>query len=96
MAKDISCSRCGRKFSMAAHLARHMSTHGVKAKKKVVAKTAKRRGRPPGSKNKVRSASRSVAGLNLSSMHLHELTELIDAARAEARIKLRELEVALS
>jgi len=37
-----------------------------------------------------------VAGINLGALHLHELTDLIEAARAEARVKLRELESALS
>ena len=96
MKKDLSCAKCGRKFSMPAHLARHMSSHGVKPKKKAAKVSGRRRGRPPGSKNKANRVSRSVAGLNLSAMHLHELTELIDAARAEARVKLRELEVALT
>lgn len=83
---------------MPAHLARHMSSHGAKTAKKKVTKTSgKRRGRPPGSKNKkVTASSRSFAGLNLGTMHLHELTDLIEAARAEARVKLRELEVALA
>lgn len=41
------CRRCKRKFSMAAHLARHNSTiHGAK-KKKATKKKAARRGRPP-------------------------------------------------
>lgn len=97
MAKEFSCTKCGRKFSMAAHLARHMSSHGAKStKKKAAKKTGRRRGRPPGSKNKARSVSRSIAGINLGAMHLHELTDLIDAARAAARVKLRELEAALA
>ncbi|MCB9853025.1 MAG: hypothetical protein H6819_08010 [Phycisphaerales bacterium] len=82
---------------MAAHLARHMSSHGVKPAKKAAKTSGRRRGRPPGSKNKkTAGSSRSFAGVNLGSMHLHELTDLIEAARAEARVKLRELEVALA
>ena len=97
MAKKYSCSKCDRKFSMPAHLARHMSSHGVKAAAKPAKTSGKRRGRPPGSKNrKVARSTRSVAGINLGTMHLHELTDLIEAARAEARVKLRELEVALA
>ncbi|HPF40401.1 MAG TPA: hypothetical protein P5081_24355 [Phycisphaerae bacterium] len=82
---------------MPAHLARHMSSHGVKSASKPAKTSGRRRGRPPGSKNKRGSAaSRSVAGINLGALHLHELTDLIEAARAEARVKLRELESALS
>lgn len=48
MAKgNFRCEKCDRDFSMAAHLARHNSTiHGLKKKKKVKKKAA-RRGRPP-------------------------------------------------
>ena len=85
--KTFKCSKCDRSFSMAGHLGRHMSaTHGTKHRKKAV-KTAKRRsvrrkkkraGRPKG------VASR----LGLGSMSLEELTQVIDAARTEARRKL--------
>lgn len=83
---------------MPAHLARHMSSHGVKSsKKKAAKKSGKRRGRPPGSRNKrVRSMSRKVAGINLGAMRLDELTDLIEAARAEARVKIRELEASIA
>jgi len=45
------CARCGRTFSMAAHLARHQSAaHGVGGRKKSRPANGrkKRRGRPPG------------------------------------------------
>lgn len=100
MAKAITCSKCGRKFSMAAHLARHMTTHSSKSKKKtakkIAKKTGKRLGRPKGSKNKkTLVAARSVSGLNLKGMQLTDLMALIEAARAEAKSKIRVLERAL-
>ena len=45
--KTLRCSKCDRKFSMPAHLARHMAaSHGVK-KRTGRAKTKPRVGRPP-------------------------------------------------
>ncbi len=92
--KTFKCPKCDRSFSMAGHLGRHMSaTHGAKKRKKA-AKKAKRRsvrrkkkraGRPKG------VASR----LGLGSMSLEQLSEVIDAARAEARRKLAALEEAI-
>ena len=46
--KTLKCSKCGRKFSMAAHLARHMSASHGRKKKARRAKTKHRVGRPPG------------------------------------------------
>lgn len=83
------CKRCKRTFSMAAHLARHMTaTHGAGAKKKTkAAKNGRRKkrrgGRPKGSR------------FGLGSMTLGQLADVIDAAKAEARTRLRELEAAL-
>lgn len=63
--KTLSCSKCDRKFSMPAHLARHMSAaHGrrkkvrrpKRRKKCVVRAKAKRRvGRPPVSESALRA-----------------------------------------
>ena len=56
--KKIKCPRCKRRFSMAAHLARHMSTiHKRKAKKRVAKKRTKAKrkvGRPKGAVKKTR------------------------------------------
>ena len=91
--KKHKCPKCDRSFKMAAHLARHAgSAHG--AKKKKVAKKARRRpmkrtakklGRPKG----------STSRLGLKKMSLERLTELIDAARHEARSRLAEIESAI-
>ncbi len=102
---SISCPRCERTFSMQAHLARHLSTtHGVKSavKKK---KTGKKRGRPKGSLNKktidkvmgrTGRPTALVARLGLRDMSIDELTQVIEAARSEARNRLSELQAALN
>lgn len=65
--KRIKCPKCDRRFSMPAHLARHLGTiHKRKAKKRVAKKrtVAKRKvGRPKGSVKKKlgRPKGRSVA-----------------------------------
>lgn len=65
--KKIKCPKCERRFSMAAHLARHLGTiHKRKAKKRVAKKraTAQRKvGRPKGAVKKKlgRPKGRSVA-----------------------------------
>ena len=89
--KTFKCPKCDRSFSMAGHLGRHVSaTHGRKKRKKQTKKAKrrsakwrkKRAGRPKG------VASR----LSLGSMSLEQLSQVIDAARAEARRKLVALE----
>ncbi len=65
--KKIKCPKCERRFSMAAHLARHLGTiHKRKAKKRVAKKRTKAKrkvGRPKGSVKKKlgRPKGRSVA-----------------------------------
>ncbi len=65
--KKIKCPKCDRRFSMAAHLARHLGTiHKRKAKKRVAKKrtSAKRKaGRPKGAvkKRRGRPKGRGVA-----------------------------------
>ena len=89
--KTFKCSKCDRSFKMAAHLARHASSaHGAKKKSKV-AKKAKRRGK----KRTMKKAGRpkgSTSRFGLKAMSLERLTELIDAARGEARSRLAEIE----
>ena len=88
--KKFKCPKCDRSFAMPGHLGRHMTaTHGAKkrktakkAKKRSVIRKKKRVGRP-----------KAVASrLGLGSMSLEELTQVIDAARAQARLKIVELE----
>ncbi len=87
--KTFECSKCDRSFKMAGHLARHLSaTHGAKKKGKTL-KKAKRRGK------RTKRAGRpkgSTSRFGLKTMSLERLTELIDAARHEARSRLAEIE----
>ena len=69
MAKSsIKCPKCPRRFSMAAHLQRHLnSTHGGRGGKKRAARKrsgagGRRRGRPLGSKMNRRSNSLGIMG----------------------------------
>jgi len=76
---------------MAAHLARHASSaHGAKKKKKTVTK-AKRRDKKRAMKKGGRPKG-AVSRFGLKTMSLERLTELIDAARGEARSRLAEIE----
>ena len=84
--KRINCPKCDRKFSMAAHLGRHMSTVHGSAKPKA---RKPRRGRKPG-RRPGRAASKGTAGLDLTGLTLTELCQLIDIARAEAGRRLEQ------
>ena len=89
--KLFKCSKCGRSFKMAAHLARHASSaHGAKKKTKV-AKKAKRRGKKRTMKKGGRPKG-AVSRFGLKTMNLERLTELIDVARREARSRLADIE----
>ncbi|MCH7688890.1 MAG: hypothetical protein IH899_19770 [Planctomycetes bacterium] len=81
---------------MAGHLARHLSaTHGTKKKRKTkVAKKAKRRGKKRTMKKGGRPKG-SASRLGLKKMSLEQLTQLIDAARGEARSRLAEIEASI-
>lgn len=93
--KKFKCSKCGRSFSMAAHLARHVTTlhaspraraaKAAKAKarksKTIKGRVAKRVGRPTG----------RTSRLGLRDMTLEQLQDVISAARDQAQRKLEEL-----
>ncbi len=91
--KTFKCSQCNRTFTRPGPFAWHMqSMHGAKkrktakkAKRRSVRRKKKRAGRPKG------VASR----LGLGSMSLEQLSQVIDAARSEARRKLAALEEAI-
>ncbi len=89
--KVYKCSKCDRSFKMAAHLARHASSaHGAKKRTKTT-KKAKRRGK----KRMMKKAGRPKGvgtRFGLKKMSLERLTELIGAARGEARRRLAEIE----
>ncbi len=86
--KTFECSKCDRSFKMAGHLARHLSaTHGKKTKK------AKRRGKK--GTMKAGRPKGSTSRFGLKTMSLERLTELLDAARVEARSRLAEIEASI-
>ncbi len=92
--KVYKCSKCDRSFKMAAHLARHASSaHGAKKKTKV-AKKAKKRGKKRTMKKGGRPKG-AVSRFGLKTMSLERLTELIGAARTEARRRLTEIETSI-
>lgn len=83
------CSKCDRKFSMPAHLTRHMNAiHGTGKKKKVAGKkvTRGRKARQPGRLTGV------GARLGLRNMTIEQLSEVIVAARQVANEKIAELQ----
>ena len=92
--KKLKCPKCDRTFKLAGHLARHLSaTHGTKKKTKT-AKKGKRRGK----KRMMKKAGRPKGvgtRFGLKKMSLERLTELIDAARGEARSRLAEIEASI-
>jgi len=92
-AKKLSCPKCGRKFSMQAHLVRHLNgTHGAKPSLAAKRAAAKRR---MGTATRGRRMSRNgivAAGLDLAAFSLEQLREVIDVARSEARMRLEQLE----
>ncbi len=92
--KTFKCSKCDRTFTRPGPFAWHMqSMHGAKKKRKTV-KKAKRRGK----KRTLKRAGRpkgSGSRFGLKALSLEQLTQLIDAARTEARRRLTELEASI-
>ena len=105
--KKFKCSKCDRSFSMAAHLARHVSTlhASPKARKAKAAKAAakKRRSRKGGTKKRGTAKKRGpakkrgrpsgvVSRLGLRDMTLQQLGDVINAAREMAQRKIAEMQ----
>ena len=96
--KRFKCSKCDRTFSMAAHLARHMSTHASSKKK-----AAARRSRQAKKVWKARKAKKKTVGrpkgatarLGLRNMSLEQLSDLLTAVRVEMRRQLAEIRKAV-
>ena len=91
--KTFKCKKCDRTFTRPGPFAWHMqSMHGAKKKRKTkTAKKAKRGGK----KRTMKKAGRpkgSTSRFGLKAMSLERLTELIDAARGEARTRLADIE----
>ncbi len=86
---SFRCSKCDRVFSMKAHLARHMGTIHMSPSAKANAKTKRKKGR----RQPVRAVGRPkgvTARVGLRGMSLEQLRDVIDAARAEAQVKIAE------
>ena len=82
---QFTCGKCGRKFKMAAHLARHMTTHTAKtAQKKAGRKTA------AGSQAQATSA---VLGGAIAELRTHR--DHLDAQRTQLDSQLSALDAAL-
>ncbi len=93
--KTFKCKKCDRTFTRPGPFAWHMqSMHGAKKKKTKVAKKAKRRGKKQMTKKAGRPKG-STSRFGLKAMSLERLTELIDAARGEARGRLAEIEASI-
>ena len=92
--KTFKCPKCDRTFKMAGHLGRHVTaTHGRKKRKKAAKKAKKRSG---GRRKKRAGRPKGVASrLGLKDMSLEQLSQVIDAARAEAKQKLVAFEEAI-
>jgi uncharacterized C2H2 Zn-finger protein len=89
--KKFKCPKCDRKFSMAAHLARHTSTmHGMKSKTKKASK--KRAGRRKKGARRMGPPSGIERKFGVRNMSLDQLGNLIAAARAAARDKIAAFE----
>ncbi len=89
--KTFKCKKCDRTFTRPGPFAWHMqSMHGAKKKTKV-AKKAKRRGKKRTMK-RVGRPKGSTSRFGLKTMSLERLTQLIGAARREARTRLAEIE----
>jgi len=89
----LRCKKCDKTFTRPGPFAWHMqSMHGAKKKRKTTtAKKAKRRGKRR-AMNKAGRPKGSTSRFGLKTMSLEQLTQLIDAARGEARNRLAEIE----
>ena len=92
--KGFKCSKCDRSFSMAAHLARHMSTIHASPKKKAAAKRsrkAKKVWRARKIKRKTAGRPKRAARTGLSNMSMDQLINLLAAVRGEMRRRIAEI-----
>ncbi len=94
--KTFKCKKCDKTFTRPGPFAWHMqSMHGAKKKTKTkVAKKAKRRGKKRTMK-RVGRPKGAASRLGLKTMSLEKLTQLIDAARGEARSRISEIEASI-
>ena len=97
--KTFKCSKCGKSFSMAAHLGRHASTIHASPKKKAAAKR-KRAAKKKATARKKRSVKkvkngrrrkRTASTRGLRNMSVEALSQLIADARTELRRRMAEI-----
>ena len=86
--KGFKCSKCDRSFSMAAHLARHMSTIHASPKKKAAVKRKAKRARKV---KKTGGRPKRAARMGLSNMSVDQLINLLAAVRGEMRRRIAEI-----
>ena len=101
-AATFRCERCGKKFTMAMHLGRHMTTIHGKALKSAKAAKAKKAAKP---KKATKVGARKgwrvgrppgvIGRLGLRDMSLDQLVEVIRAAKEQAGLRIAELEAQL-
>ncbi len=83
----FKCGRCDRKFSMKAHLVRHMTTiHASARAKAVMGRKKAKLGRP----RSVGRPSNLATKAGLRNLTLEQLSDLIGEARAEAQLRIAE------
>ena len=93
--KAFKCKKCDRTFTKAGPFAWHMqSMHGAKKKKKATSTKTQWRGKKR-TTNKAGRPKGAAGRLGLKTMSLEQLTQLIDAARHEARSRLAEIEASI-
>jgi len=89
-AASFTCNQCGKKFAMAMHLGRHMTTiHGQASKatkRKKATKVAARKGGPAGRPPAI------VGGLGLRDMTLERLADVITSAREEVARRIDQIQ----
>ena len=81
--KRLKCSKCDRRFSMPAHLARHLATTHGSPKKKTGRPRNGRRGRRP-----MAVPNLILPGFDPAKLSLTQLCYVIEIARAEAGRRL--------
>lgn len=86
----FKCTKCDRKFSMAAHLARHMASHN-KAGRSVVKASGRGPGRPKGSKNKASITS----GTNFSLAGHGDIVQQMENYRRDLENQRQQIDQAL-
>lgn len=101
--KKFKCSKCERSFSMAAHLARHVSTLHASPKARIAkaAKAAAKKRRASKSGTQKRGPAKRmgrptglISRLGLRNMTLEQLGDVMNATKEMAQRKIAEMQQA--